>query len=76
MRPELENAKPWIHTCHHRAAIIANTLNSALRRMGFADRLTGHGMRATISTALNEIGYPKVGWISGRKGMRGLNVHH
>lgn len=39
-----------------------NTLNSALRRMGFADRLTGHGVRATISTALNEIGYPKV-WI-------------
>ncbi|MEE1926537.1 integrase arm-type DNA-binding domain-containing protein [Pseudomonas sp. 148P] len=42
--------------------ISENTLNSALRRMGFADRLTGHGMRATISTALNEIGYPKV-WI-------------
>ncbi|WP_407682542.1 MULTISPECIES: tyrosine-type recombinase/integrase [Pseudomonas] len=30
--------------------------------MGFADRLTGHGVRATISTALNEIGYPKI-WI-------------
>lgn len=42
--------------------ISENTLNSALRRMGFADRLTGHGVRATISTALNEIGYPKV-WI-------------
>ncbi|PVZ41179.1 integrase arm-type DNA-binding domain-containing protein [Pseudomonas sp. CC120222-01a] len=42
--------------------ISENTLNSALRRMGFADRLTGHGMRATISTALNEIGYPKA-WV-------------
>ncbi len=30
--------------------------------MGYADLLTGHGMRATISTALNEIGYPKV-WV-------------
>lgn len=30
--------------------------------MGFADWLTGHGMRATISTALNVIGYQKV-WI-------------
>ncbi len=30
--------------------------------MGYADQLTGHGMRATISTALHEIGYPK-SWI-------------
>ena len=36
--------------------ISENTLNGALRRMGYADQLTGHGMRATISTALNEIG--------------------
>lgn len=54
------------HLLAHRSdlskRISENTLNSALRRMGFADRLTGHGMRATISTALNEIGYPKV-WI-------------
>ena len=27
-----------------------------------ADLLTGHGIRATISTALNELGYPKE-WI-------------
>lgn len=39
-----------------------NTLNSGLRRMGYKDRLTGHGIRATISTALNELGYPKE-WI-------------
>jgi len=54
------------HLLAHRSdlskRISENTLNSALRRMGFADRLTGHGMRATISTALNEIGYPKV-WV-------------
>ncbi|MBU0522726.1 MAG: tyrosine-type recombinase/integrase [Gammaproteobacteria bacterium] len=33
------------------------TVNVALRRMGFEGRLTGHGIRATISTALNEMGY-------------------
>lgn len=26
--------------------------------MGYADRLTGHGIRTTISTTLNELGYP------------------
>lgn len=35
-----------------------NTLNNALKRMGYRDLLTGHGIRATMSTALNEIGYP------------------
>nr|WP_244253747.1 site-specific integrase [Burkholderia multivorans] len=35
-----------------------NTLNNALKRMGYRDLLTGHGIRGTISTALNEIGYP------------------
>ncbi len=39
-----------------------NTLNFALKRLGYKDHLTGHGIRATISTALNEIGYPKI-WI-------------
>lgn len=33
------------------------TVNSALKRMGYEGRLTGHGIRATISTALNEMGY-------------------
>lgn len=42
--------------------ISENTLNTALQRMGYKDLLTGHGIRATISTALNEIGYPKV-WV-------------
>ena len=30
--------------------------------MGYKDRLTGHGIRATLSTALNELGYKKE-WI-------------
>ncbi|WP_052238926.1 tyrosine-type recombinase/integrase [Pectobacterium brasiliense] len=42
--------------------ISENTLNNALKRMGYKDKLTGHGIRGTISTALNEIGYPKV-WV-------------
>lgn len=39
-----------------------NTFNAALKRMGYEDQLTGHGLRATMSTALNELGYPKK-WI-------------
>jgi len=39
-----------------------NTVNFALKRMGYGGRLTGHGLRATMSTALNEIGYPRV-WV-------------
>ncbi len=39
-----------------------NTVNAGLKRLGYEGRLTGHGMRATISTALNELGYPKV-WV-------------
>jgi len=42
--------------------ISENTLNGALHRMGYVNRLTGHGIRATISTALNELGYRKE-WI-------------
>ncbi len=39
-----------------------NTINLAIRRMGFEGKLTGHGLRGTISTALNEMGYnPK--WV-------------
>lgn len=45
-----------------RKRISENTLNQALQRMGFKDRLTGHGIRATISTALSEFGYPEK-WI-------------
>jgi integrase len=42
--------------------ISPGTLNAALRRMGYHARLTGHGLRGTLSTALNEIGYPPA-WI-------------
>lgn len=39
-----------------------NTVNFALKRMGYDGLLTGHGLRATMSTALNEIGYPRI-WV-------------
>jgi hypothetical protein len=39
-----------------------NTVNCAIKGLGYDGRLTGHGIRATISTALNELGYPKV-WV-------------
>lgn len=42
--------------------ISENTLNDALKRMGYKDKLTGYGIRATISMALNELGYQKE-WI-------------
>ncbi|EOW2137172.1 site-specific integrase [Stenotrophomonas sp. GD03908] len=42
--------------------ISENTLKAALRRMGYVRLLTVHGIRATISTALNEVAYPKV-WV-------------
>lgn len=38
------------------------TVNIGIKRLGYDGRLTGHGIRATISTALNELGYPKV-WV-------------
>lgn len=39
-----------------------NTLNQCLKRLGYHNKLTTHGIRATLSTALNELGYPKE-WI-------------
>ncbi len=50
------------HRSDLKQRISENTLNGALRRMGYEDQLTGHGTRATLSTALHEIGYPKP-WI-------------
>ena len=47
------------HRSELKERISENTLNAALKRMGYKDQLTGHGIRATISTALNEIGYRK-----------------
>lgn len=39
-----------------------NTVNMAIKRLGYDTLLTGHGIRGTMSTALHEIGYPKP-WI-------------
>jgi hypothetical protein len=45
------------HRSDLRERVSENTFNAALIRMGYKDQLTGHGIRATISTALNELGY-------------------
>ncbi len=48
------------YLCHHyHPELMMNeaTLNSALKRMGFKNRLTGHGIRATLSTASHEMEY-------------------
>ncbi|EHC5872705.1 integrase arm-type DNA-binding domain-containing protein [Salmonella enterica subsp. enterica serovar Eastbourne] len=63
----LDEVKPaqkylFAHRSDLKQRISENTLNTALQRMGYVGMLTGHGIRATISTALNEIGYPKV-WV-------------
>src|SRR5690606_27310568 len=36
-----------------------NTLNQAVKRLGLDGKLTGHGLRGTLSTALYEMGYPE-----------------
>jgi len=66
-RHMLEQIKPaqhylFRHDSEMKKRMSENTLNGALKRLGYRDLLTGHGMRATMSTALNEIGYPKV-WV-------------
>ncbi|PAU86603.1 integrase [Pseudomonas sp. WN033] len=63
----LEQVKPaqrylLAHRSELKKRISENTLNNALKRTGYQDLLTGHGIRATISTALNEVGYPK-NWV-------------
>lgn len=50
------------HRIESSQCISENTLNHCLRRLGYKDKLTTHGIRATISTALNELGYQKE-WI-------------
>jgi len=63
----LEQAKPaqrylLAHRNELKKRISENTLNGAIKRMGYKDLLTGHGIRGTLSTALNEFGYPK-NWV-------------
>ncbi|WP_339629374.1 site-specific integrase, partial [uncultured Pseudomonas sp.] len=50
------------HRSDLKKRISENTLNAALKRMGYEGLLTGHGIRGTLSTALNEVGYPK-SWV-------------
>lgn len=42
--------------------ISENTFNVAIKRMGYEGKLTGHGLRGTMSTALYELEYPGI-WI-------------
>ncbi|MBZ0226789.1 MAG: tyrosine-type recombinase/integrase [Comamonas sp.] len=67
VRHMLEEFKPaqrylFRHDNDLKKRMSENTLNGALKRMGYRDLLTGHGIRATMSTALNEFGYPKA-WV-------------
>ncbi|MBY4674797.1 tyrosine-type recombinase/integrase [Burkholderia multivorans] len=60
MLDEFKPAQRYLfrHDSDIKKQLSENTLNQALKRMGYRDLLTGHGIRGTISTALNEIGYP------------------
>jgi integrase len=51
------------------------TVNGAISRMGYKGRLTGHGIRATISTALNEKGYNEK-WIDAQLSHIGDSYNH
>jgi len=55
----LSNAGPFLFPAFHttRRCMSENTLNSALRRLGYGgDEMTSHGFRAVASTLLNESG--------------------
>jgi integrase len=49
-----------------------NTVNGAITKMGYKDKLTGHGLRGTLSTALNEMGYHE-DWIDAQLSHVGSN---
>ena len=56
-RGESQYLLPSVWTDHR--PISENTINLALRRMGYSnDQMTAHGFRTTASTQLNELGYP------------------
>ncbi|MFC4623280.1 tyrosine-type recombinase/integrase [Comamonas nitrativorans] len=61
MRPAQRYLLP--HRGDLRLPISESTLNQGLKTLGFDGLLTGHGIRATISTALNEFGYPSA-WVA------------
>lgn len=56
------------HRLDPQQAISENTLNLALKRLGFGDRLTSQGMRTTFFNALQALGY-KVDHIN-------IQMHH
>lgn len=58
-----------------RKPISDGTVNSAISRMGYKGRLTGHGLRATMSTALNEMGYEEK-WIDAQLSHIGDSYNH
>jgi integrase len=67
VRELLKEVKPFQryllrHQRNSEESVSHSILNEALKRMGYARRLTGHGIRGTLSTALNEIDYPAA-WI-------------
>ena len=67
---------PWQQylLCHHfepKKVISENTLNYGIHGLSYKGRLTGHGIRATISTALNELGYESK-WIEAQLAKSGL----
>ncbi|MBS3046339.1 tyrosine-type recombinase/integrase [Enterobacter mori] len=49
-----------------------NTINAAIKRAGYGGLLTGHGLRATLSTALNEQDYPRE-WIEAQLSHKDTN---
>lgn len=53
----------FLHRLNPEKMISENTLNYGIqKRLGYHGKLNGHGIRGTISTALNELGYEK-DWI-------------
>ena len=54
----------YIFPAHHNPSvpISENTLNQALKRMGFKAQMTAHGFRSLASTLLNEMGWNR-DWI-------------
>ena len=50
------------HRSELKKRISENTLNKAVQLMGYEGRLTGHGIRGTISTALNGLATRRFGW--------------
>jgi integrase len=42
----------------HQSMASENIVLQALKKMGYGGKLTGHGLRAAVSTSLEELGYP------------------